>query len=110
MLFKVLAMLESAAVLIDPEFLFFQALEPEIAELVRGQVSPVEMSRRVGRNALDMARLAEGFPQRAERLLQRLETGDIEFTPRHDTLERGVEEIGRVLSLLAAQAIWTRRR
>lgn len=104
LLFKVLAMLESAAVLIDPEFLFFQALEPEIAELVRGQASPVEMSRRVGRNALDMARLAEGFPQRAERLLQRLETGDIEFTPRHDALERGLDKIGRVLSLLAVIA------
>ncbi len=104
LLFKVLAMLESAAVLIDPEFLFFQALEPEIAELVRGQASPVVMSRRVGRNALDMARLAEGFPQRAERLLQRLETGDIEFTPRHEGLERGVEKIGRVLDLVAVIA------
>ncbi len=100
LLFKVLAMLESAAVLIDPEFLFFQALEPEIAELVRGQASPAKVGRRVGRNALDMARLAEGLPQRAERLLQRLETGDIEFTPRHEALERGVDKIGRALNVL----------
>ncbi len=104
LLFKVLAMLEGAAVLIDPEFLFFQALEPEIAELVRERASPVKVSRRVGRNALDMARLAEGLPQRAERLLQRLETGDLEFTPRHEALEQGLDRIARVLNALTMVA------
>jgi len=104
LLFKVLAMLESAAVLIDPEFLFFPALEAEIAELVIGQASPAKVGQRMSRTAVDMARLAEGFPQRAERLLQRLETGDLEFTPRHEALERGVDKIGRVLNILTIVA------
>ncbi len=95
-------MLESAAVLIDPEFLFFEAIEPEIAELVRGEISPIAVSRRVGRNAMDMARLADGFPQRAERLLQRIETGDIEFTPRQAGLERVLDQVVRALGRLAA--------
>jgi len=100
LLFKVLAMLESAAVLIDPDFLFFQALEPEIAELAKDKLSPGNVSRRVGVNALAAARLAEGFPQRAERLLQRLETGDIEFTTKHEALEHGIDKVSRALNTL----------
>lgn len=100
LLFKVLAMLESAAVLIDPNFLFFPAIEPEIAELVRRRVSAAEVSRRVGRNASDMARLAEGLPRRTERLLQRLEAGDIEFSVRQEALEEGIARIGRTLIAL----------
>jgi len=99
LLFKVLAMLESAAVLIDPEFLFFEALEPEITKLVRGEISAAAVSRRVGRNALNIVRLADGFPQRADRLLQRIETGDIEFTPRQEGLERVLG--GRLTAVVA---------
>ncbi len=102
LLFKVLAMLESAAVLIDPDFLFFEALEPEITDLVKDEISPAAVSRRVGRNALNMARLADGFPQRAERLLQRIETGDIEFTPRQEGLERNLEKMTRAVGRLTA--------
>ncbi len=100
LLFKVLAMLESAAVLIDPDFVFFREIEPEVAALVQGKVSPVNVSRRVAFNAVAAARLADGFPQRAERLLQRLETGDIEVTTRHEALERGVENVSRALNTL----------
>jgi len=102
LLFKVLAMLESAAVLIDPEFLFFEALEPEITKLVRGEISAAAVSRRVGRNALNIVRLADGFPQRADRLLQRIETGDIEFTPRQEGLERVLDKMVRAVGRLTA--------
>lgn len=106
LLFKVLAMLESAAVLIDPDFLFFEALEPEITDLVKIEISPAAVSRRVGRNALSMARLADGFPQRAERLLQRIETGDIEFTPRQDGLDRILDKmVGAIGRLTTAVAV-----
>lgn len=104
LLFKVLAMLESAAVLIDPDFLFFPALEREISGLVRDQVSPVDMSRRVGQNALDMARLVEELPRRTERLLQRLETGDIEFSTKHEAVEQGIDRINRSLIMLTRVA------
>ncbi len=102
LLFKVLAMLESAAVLIDPNFLLFDALESEITELVKSEVSPAAMSRRMRRNALNMARLAEGLPQRAERLLQRVESGDIEFTARQAGLEEVLSQMVRAIGRLTA--------
>ena len=101
LLFKVVAMLESAAVLVDPEFLFFQALEPEVAALLKERASPTSLGRRVGRNVLDMVRLFEGFPHRAERLLQRLETGDLEFAIRQDGLELETRRLGRAITRLA---------
>ena len=100
LLFKVLAMLESAAVLVDPHFLFFQALEPEVAALLKDKASPTQMGRRLGRNALEMARLLEGLPHRTDRLLQRLETGDIEFVARHERLELEAERLRRAVNRL----------
>ena len=100
LLFKVIAMLESAAVLVDPGFLLFQALETEVAALLKERASPAKVGRRVGENALDMVRLFEGLPHRADRLLQRLETGDLEFATRHDGLEREARRLRRAVNRL----------
>jgi len=100
LMFKVLAMLESTAVLIDPKFLFFDALEPEVEALLKERASPTSVGRRVGRDALDMARLFEGLPHRADRLLQRLETGDLEFTTRHPGLEAEARKLHRAIDRL----------
>lgn len=100
LLFKVLAMLESAAVLVDPRFLFFPALEPEITALLKDKASPKQVGRRLGRDAVEMARLLEGLPHRTDRLLQRLETGDLEFIARHERLEHEAERFHRALNRL----------
>lgn len=100
LLFKVLAMLESAAVLVDSRFLFFQALEPEVAALLKDKASPQQMGRRLGRDALETARLLEGLPRRVDRLLQRLETGDLEFVARNERLELEAERLRRAANTL----------
>lgn len=100
LLFKVVAMLESAAVLVDPDFLFFQALEPEVATLLKEETSPTKVGRRVGRDALDIVKLFEGLPRRADRLLQRLETGDLEFAIRQDSLEMEARRLDRAITRL----------
>ncbi|MFV1998844.1 MAG: ABC1 kinase family protein [Acidimicrobiia bacterium] len=100
LMFKVLAMLESTAVLIDPNFLFFDALEPEVETLLKERASPTSVGRRMGRDALDMARLFEGLPHRADRLLQRLETGDLEFATRHPGIEVEAKKLHRAVDRL----------
>ncbi|NOY56117.1 MAG: AarF/ABC1/UbiB kinase family protein [Actinobacteria bacterium] len=100
LLFKVVAMLESAAVLVDPEFLFFQALEPEVAALLKERVLPTNVGRRVGREALDTVRLLEGLPHRVNRLVQRLETGDLEFATRNLRLEMETKRLHRSVDRL----------
>jgi len=100
LMFKVLAMLESTAVLIDPKFLFFDALEPEVEALLKERASPTSVGRRVGRDALEMARLFEGLPHRADRLLQRLETGDLEFATRQAGLEVETKRLHRAVDRL----------
>ncbi|MCH8899108.1 MAG: AarF/ABC1/UbiB kinase family protein [Acidobacteria bacterium] len=101
LLFKVLAMLESAAVLVDPDFLFFQALEPELAAFLKERTSPTTVLRRVGRDALDMVRLFEGLPHRVDRLLQRLETGDLELATRERGRELEAKGLHRAVNRLA---------
>jgi ubiquinone biosynthesis protein len=100
LMFKVLAMLESTAVLVDPKFLFFDALEPEVEELLKERASPASVGRRFGRDALEMARLLEGLPHRADRLLQRLETGDLEFAIRQQGLEAETKRLHRAVDRL----------
>lgn len=100
LMFKVLAMLESTAVLVDPDFLFFDALKPEVETLLKERASPTSVGKRVGRDALDMARLFEGLPHRADRLLQRLETGDLEFAARHPGLEIETKRLHRAIDRL----------
>ncbi len=100
LLFKVLAMLESTAVLLDPTFLLFEALEPHVATLLKERTSPTNVGRRVGRDALDMMRLMEGLPHRADRLLQRLETGDIEIATRTVGLEVEAKRLHRAIDRL----------
>jgi len=101
LLFKVLAMLESAAVLVDPDFLFFRALEPEVAAFLKERAAPTTVLRRVGRDALDMARLIEGLPHRVDRLLQRLETGDLELATRERGRELEAKRLHRAINRLA---------
>ncbi len=100
LMFKVLAMLESTATLVDAKFLFFDALEPQIEVLLRERTSPSSLGKRAGHEALDMARLLEGLPHRADRLLQRLETGDLEFSVRQNRLEAETKRLHRALDRL----------
>jgi ubiquinone biosynthesis protein len=100
LLFKVLAMLESTAALLDPTFLLFEALEPHLAARLKERTAPANVGRRVGRDALDTVRLMEGLPHRADRLLQRLETGDIEFAARTIGLEAEAKRLHRAIDRL----------
>ena len=100
LMFKVLAMLESTAVLIDPRFLFFEAVGPEVKALLKEKATPTNVGYRVGRDALDMVRLLEGLPHRANRILQRLETGDLEFAIRQRGLEAETRRLHRAVDQL----------
>ena len=101
LLFKVVAMLESAAVLIDPDFLVFKALETETEPLLIDQLSPSRIGRRLARDTADLAKLIEGLPQRAERLLQRLETGDLELVTRDENLQRETMKLNTAIRTLS---------
>ncbi len=100
LMFKVLAMLESTATLVDAKFLFFDALEPQVEVLLRERTSPASLGHRAGREALDTVRLLEGLPHRADRLLQRLETGDLEFSIRQHRLEAETTRLHRAVDRL----------
>ncbi|MCL1693129.1 MAG: AarF/UbiB family protein [Actinomycetia bacterium] len=107
LLFKVLAMLESVAVLVDSDFLFFRSLEPEMKAFLRERTSPKKFLRRVGRDALDVARLADGLPHRVDRLLQRLETGDLELATRERGRELEAMALRRAVDRLALGTVVT---
>ncbi|MBK5269347.1 MAG: AarF/ABC1/UbiB kinase family protein [Acidimicrobiia bacterium] len=102
LLLKVLAMLESAAVLVDPSFIFFAALAPEVSALLKEKTAPKQVGARIGREALEMARFFEGLPHRADRLLQRVETGDLEFATRHEGLDLVASRLTKAINRLTA--------
>jgi len=100
LMFKVLAMLESTAVLVDPKFLFFEALEPEVRAMLKERVSAKSVGHRAARETIDLARLLEGLPHRADRIVQRLETGDLEFATRNDGLETEAKKLHQAVDRL----------
>ncbi len=102
LMFKVIAMLESTAVLVDPKFMFFDALEPEVDSLMADRFSPKSLGARAGRDAIDLIHLLEGLPHRTDRLIQRLETGDLEFSIRQHRLEAETRKLHQTVSLLSA--------
>jgi len=93
LLFKVLAMDEGLGAAIDPNFKLFEFAEPYLKGQQERILSPKSVVRKAEEDAVDLIRLLHRLPRRAARLLQRLETGDVEFTAKHVGMENEAERI-----------------
>jgi ubiquinone biosynthesis protein len=100
LLLKVLMMSEGLGAMLDPQFKLFELAEPYLANQYRRLLSPPNVIRKMGRDASQLFHLGSGLPQRASRLLQRVEAGDIQVTIHHAGLETSIEKIQTAIDRL----------
>ncbi|MBW1992666.1 MAG: AarF/ABC1/UbiB kinase family protein [Deltaproteobacteria bacterium] len=107
LLFKVLAMSEGLGAMLDPEFKLFAFAEGYLREQYRALFSPGKIARQVEEDMVNLVQLGRGLPHRLSHLLQRVEQGDLQFTLKHEGLEKESEKIARALNALTVSIILT---
>ncbi len=101
MLFRVMAMSEGLGARLDPEFRLFEFIEPHLRRFWLERRSPKAMTRRLGQAVLDAVEFGPDLPQRALRLLGRLERGEVEFNIQHEGLPEFTQQVQRMTNRLA---------
>lgn len=97
LLAKTISMNEAIARKLDPDFSAAEVLRQYVPQLVASRYLPGNWSRGVLPNLLDLGRLASSLPRRADRLLTRVEHGNI-------TVNISVQETDRVIAALNSVA------
>ena len=110
LLLKTAVMSEGLGAQLDPNFHLTAVIVPHAQRLLARQYAPDRLAARVGRAALDAARLSIDLPRQLHRLLAALERGDVEFGMRPTGFEPLVHQAERmvnrlVLGMLAASFI-----
>ncbi|MEJ2048803.1 MAG: AarF/UbiB family protein, partial [Calditrichota bacterium] len=93
LLFKVLAMCESLAAMVEPGFKLFEFALPYLKKRSRTTFSAENMAHKAKEDSLDLIRLVHGLPRRLSRLLQRFEMGDIQINIKQKDLEHESRKI-----------------
>ena len=95
LLAKTISMNEAIARRLDPEFSAAELLKQYVPRLVAERYLPRNWSKELLPGLMDIGRLASSLPRRADRLLTRIEHGNI-------TINMSVQETDRVLAVLNA--------
>jgi ubiquinone biosynthesis protein len=80
LLFKTLMSIEGLCLRLDPALEISDVAAPIAKQLMRDRFSPERLQRLAQRNAAAAARIVLGFPERAERLLDKAEGGTMRFS------------------------------
>jgi ubiquinone biosynthesis protein len=80
LLLKTYVSIEGLCVQLDPDLEVEAVAEPIARELMRDRFNPDRLAQLARRNAAVAARIAVGMPERAERLLDKIETGTMRMT------------------------------
>jgi len=107
LLFKVLAMCEGLGALIDPHFKLYEIAQPYFKNLYLDLFSARNIGKKAASDVIDLLLLGRGLPQRLSRLLQRVESGDIQITIGHTGLERNSAKIYRSINRLTVSLLLT---
>jgi ubiquinone biosynthesis protein len=96
LLLKTLAMAESVATELNPDFQMSTVLEPYARDLLARQYSPRVWARSLGRAGFEASQLGVELPQRLRRLLADLERGGVEVSVRPTGLEPSLARLERL--------------
>jgi ubiquinone biosynthesis protein len=73
---------------IDPEFDTLEASKPFVSDLISQRMNPVSRLREFGRNVNEYYDFFDGFPGRVDRILTKIEKGELTIIFRDERLER----------------------
>jgi ubiquinone biosynthesis protein len=105
LLFRVVAMSEGLGLTLDPGFRYLEYAAPILRQHWHRRMSPLTRMRRAGHSAVEAIELLEALPRRTQRLLGRLERGELELKVRHERLEAVTREFQRMTNRLSLAMI-----
>ncbi len=105
LLLRVIVMSEGIGLTLDPEFHYLEYANLLIRRDWRRRHAPRALVRQAGRALADSMELGIHLPRRAERLLARLERGDVQMTVDHRGLDHVTREFQRMTNRLALSII-----
>lgn len=102
---RVLVMSEGIGLTLDPDFHYLEYASPLIKRAWVRLHSPRELARRMAGSLEQGMELGLELPHRAERLLARIERGELQMTVTHRGLETVTREFQRMTNRLALSVI-----
>ena len=102
---KTLAMHEGLAAVLDPQFHLVSVAQPYVERALRHMYLAPPDPQIAALNAGALFNLALNFPQRAERLLGRIERGDIGVSVRPEGLDPMMRDLNRMVNRLSVSIL-----
>ena len=102
---KSLITLEGILKQLDPEFNYFDAAKPYVAELMRRRMNPIKAARRAKKNMAEIADAVGNLPRQVKAGFRKFMHGDIRVTVHHEELSHLIRDIDRSSNRLAFSVI-----
>jgi ubiquinone biosynthesis protein len=100
LLLKTIVMAQSVGRGLDPDFDILPMLESSVIRIFRKKYSITAAIRRMPLAAAELASLAEGLPQRADRMMKSVERGEIQVHAEVPGVEKQIHHQQRYLTLI----------
>ena len=98
---KTIAMHEGLGLTIDPQFRLVDVAQPYVEDALRRMYMPHPDLRGIALNLGALLDLSSNFPQRAQRLLSRLERGDLGVSVRPEGTDALMRDLNRMVNRLS---------
>lgn len=105
LLLRVLSMSEGMGLMLDPSFHYLEYASPIIRRYWKRKTGFRARLDQAGRSVVEMSDFAVSFPRRAQRLMSRVERGEIEVSIRHENLTGVVREFQHMTNRLSMALI-----
>jgi ubiquinone biosynthesis protein len=100
LLLKTMAMAQSLGKALDPDFDFFQELQPHVENIYSRRYSLSATVRRFPGALADLAVFGAGLPKRIIRIVRSVERGELHIRTEVTGLERHMEHLERIVKML----------
>lgn len=105
LLLKTLAMNEGVGSQLDPTFVATDAAAAYVRQALIREYLPPSLARRLIRSGQDLWDLIDDLPLRSNRLLRRLERGDLLIRADVENIERAIDRLDAMITRLAVSII-----
>ncbi len=102
---KSLITLEGILKQLDPEFNYFEAAKPYVAELVRRRKNPLRVAQNAKKNVAEFADAFTLLPKQAKSIFRKMMHGDIRINIHHEELQHLIKDIDKSSNRLAFSVI-----
>ena len=102
---KALITLEGILKQLDPEFNYFEAAKPYVAELIQRKRNPLRAVRTLRKNLEEFADSLSLLPKQLKAIFRKLMHGDVRVTIHHEELQHLIRDIDKASNRLAFSVI-----